>query len=115
MKKISDDDSDDAYLASQTNQSSSISSKQPYVPRFLIIHSEEGGKDISSLSPFLIHKTIMSVPGEPKSIKTPRSGDLLIHCAKEPHEKNLIKMKKICDLKCIVTPHSSLSVSKGIV
>ena len=46
LKKISDDDSDDAYLASQTNQSSSISSKQPYVPRFLIIHSEEGGKDI---------------------------------------------------------------------
>ena len=35
-KKISDDDSDDAYLASQTNKSSSMSSKQPYVPRFLI-------------------------------------------------------------------------------
>ena len=114
-KKISDDDSDDAYLASQTNKSSSMSSKQPYVPRFLIIHSEEEGKDISSLSPFLIHKTIMSVAGEPKSIKTLRSGDLLIQCAKESHEKNLIKMKKFCDLKCTVTPHSSLNVSKGIV
>ena len=89
-KKISDDDSDDAYLASQTNKSSSMSSKQPYVPRFLIIHSEEEGKDISSLSPFLIHKTIMSVAGEPKSIKTLRSGDLLIQCAKESHEKNVL-------------------------
>ena len=95
-KKISDDDSDDAYLASQTNKSSSMSSKQPYVPRFLIIHSEEERKDISSLSPFslspfLIHKTIMSVAGEPKSIKTLRSGDLLIQITKESHEKNLFQ------------------------
>ena len=56
--KIFDDDSDDSCLASQTSQSSSMSSK-----------------------------TIMSVAGEPKSIKTLRSGDLLIQCAKESHEK----------------------------
>ena len=68
-KKISDTDSDDAYSTSQTSHSTSMSSKQPYGPRFHIIHSEEEGKDISSLSPFLIHKTIMSVAGEPKSIK----------------------------------------------
>ena len=112
-KKISD--SDDAYSTSQTSHSTSMSSKQPYVPRFLIIHSEEEGKDISSLSPFLIHKTIMSVAGEPKSIKNLRSGDILIQCAKEQHEKNLLKMKKFCDVKCTVTPHSSLNVSRGIV
>ena len=57
----------------------------------------------------------MSVAGEPKSIKNLRSGDLLIQCAKEPHEKNLLKMKKFCDVKSTVTPHSSLNVSKGIV
>ena len=39
----------------------------------------------------------MSLTGEPKSIKTLRSGDLLIQCAKETHEK------------CSVKPHSSLS------
>ena len=114
-KKISDTDSDDAYSTSQTSHSTSMSSKQPYVPRFLIIHSEEERKDISSLSPFLIHKTIMSVAGEPKSIKNLRSGDILIQCAKEQHEKNLLKMKKFCDVKCTVTPHSSLNVSRGIV
>ena len=57
----------------------------------------------------------MSVAGEPKSIKNLRSGDILIQCAKEPHEKNLLKMKKFCDVKCTVTPHSSLNVPKGIV
>ena len=57
----------------------------------------------------------MSVAGEPKSIKNQRFGDILIQCAKEPHEKKLLKMKKFCDVKCTVTPHSPLNVSRGIV
>ena len=76
---ITDTDSDESLTASQSESSVP---KQPYVPRFLTIHSEVEGKDISLLSPFLIHKTIMSMAGEPKSIKNLRSGDLLIQCAK---------------------------------
>ena len=59
----SDTDSENSYPASQpTNSSSSSSStliKKPYVPRFLIIHSEKEEETISSLSPFVVHKTIM--------------------------------------------------------
>ena len=88
--------------------------KKPYVPRVLIIHSEKEGETISSLSPFVVHKTIMSIAGEPKRIKNLRSGDLLIQCAKESHEKSLLQMKTFCGLKCSVTPHSSLNTSKGI-
>ena len=114
----SDTDSENSYPVSQpTNSSSSSSStstKKPYVPRFLIIHSEKG-ETISSLSPFVVHKTIMSIAGEPKSIKNLRSGDLLIQCAKESHEKNLLQMKTFCGLKCSITPHSSLNTSKGII
>ena len=57
----------------------------------------------------------MSIAGEPKSIKNLRSGDLLIKCAKESHEKSLLQMKTFCGLKCSVTPHSSLNTSKGII
>ena len=111
----SDTDSENSYAASQpTKSSSSTSTKTPYVPRFLLIHSEQE-ETISSLSPFLVHKTIMSLTGEPKSIKTLRSGDLLIQCAKESHEKTLLQMKTFCNLKCSVKPHSSLNTSKGIV
>ena len=96
----SDTDSENSYPASQpTKSSSSTSAKTPYVPRFLLIYSDQK-ETISSLSPFLVNQTIMSLTGEPKSIKTLRSGDLLIQCAKESHEK---------------TPHSSLNTSKGIV
>ena len=103
------------YLASQPTKSSlSASTKKPYVPRFLIIHSKKGDT-ISSLSPFVVHKTIMSIAGEPNSIKNLRSGDLLIQCAKESHEKSLLQMKTFCGLQCSVTPCSSLNTSKGIV
>ena len=47
----------------------------------------------------------MSLTGEPKSIKTLRSGDILIQCAKESHEKTLLQLKTFCNLKCSVTPH----------
>ena len=104
----SDTDSENSYPASQptksNSSSSSTSTKTPYVPRFLLIHSEQE-ETISSLSPFLMHKTIMSLTGEPKSIKTLRSGDLLIQCAKESHEKTLLQMKTFCNLKCSVKPH----------
>ena len=114
----SDTDSENSHPASQSSKSSSSSSststKKPYVPRFLIIHSEKG-EIISSLSPFVVHKTIMSIAGEPKSIKNLRSGDLLIQCGKESHEKNLLQMKKFCGLKCSVTLHPSLNTSKGII
>ena len=111
----SDTDSENSYPASQpTKSSSSTSTKTPYVLRFLLIHSEQE-ETISSLSLFLVHKTIMSLTGEPKSIKTLRSGDILIQCAKESHEKTLLQMKTFCNLKCSVKPHSSLNTSKGIV
>ena len=111
----SDSESENAYPASQpTKSSSSTSTKKPYVPRFLITYSEKERETRPSLSMFVVHKTIMSIAGEQKSIKNLRSGDLLIQCAKESHEKNLLQMKTFCGLKCSVTPHSSLNASKGI-
>ena len=79
-----------------------MQSKKPYVPRFLIIHSEVEGKDISLLSPFLIEKAIVSIAGEPKSIKNLRSGDLLIQCTKQPHEACLFACLVLNDASTLV-------------
>ena len=35
-----------------------------------------------------------------KSILKPNAGNLLIQCAKESHEKSLLRMKTFCCLKC---------------
>ena len=103
----SDTDSENSYPASQpTTSSSSTSTKKPYVPRFLIIHSEKEDESISSLSPFLVHKTIMSLTGEPKSIKNLQSGDLPIQCAKEIHETTLLKGDGNPDDNCVLYERS---------
>ncbi|GFW09724.1 hypothetical protein TNCV_867871 [Trichonephila clavipes] len=44
--------------------------------RFLIVSLES--EETSKKSPFAIHRTIIGIGGEPKSIKNLRSGDLLI-------------------------------------
>ena len=60
--------------------------QKPYLPTFLIIHSEKEVDTISSLSPFVVHKTIMSIAGEQKSVENLRSGVLLIQFGKESYE-----------------------------
>ena len=97
---ITDTDSDESITASQSQSSVP---KKPYVPRFLINHSEVEGKDISLLSLFLIHKTIMSMAGEPKSIKNLRSGDLFIYS-----EEKFIQY--LCFLIKSTILHISLSI-----
>ena len=60
----SDTDSENSYPASHpTNTSSSTSTKKTLCTQILIIHSEKEGDTISSLSPFVVHKTIMSIAG----------------------------------------------------
>ena len=51
----------------------------------ILIYSDQE-EAISFLSPFFVHNEVMSLTGEPKSIKTLSSGDLLIQCAKKTQE-----------------------------
>ena len=111
---ITDTDSDESLTASQSQSKSSVPKNLMYLDFSSFIQKWKERIFLFFLL-FLIHKTIMSMAGEPKSIKNLRSGDLLIQCAKEHHEKSLLKMKTFCGLKCSVTPHKSLNTSKGIV
>ena len=66
-------------------------------------------------SVFTFVQYIMNTAGDLSSIKILRSSDLLIQCAKESYETNILKMKKLCGLSNTVALHSSLNTSKGIV
>ena len=57
----------------------------------------------------------MSIAGEPKSIKNLRSGDLLIQCAKESHERKTTTDEDILWSKMLRNTPSSLNSSKGII
>ena len=120
----SDSDSEEHSNSQRSSQSSSQTSSQSilqsqpskaYVPRFLVITSTEEGKSIASLSPFVIYKTIQSIAGEVKNIKTLRSGQLLVECDREAHERNLRKVTTFFNVPCKVELHETLNSSKGII
>lgn len=116
--------SSDSESEEQTNQSHlqsspsvSIPSSSPSVtiPRFLVITSLEKDKPISSLSPFVICKTLKGIAGEPKSVKKLRSGDLLVECDKEAHIKNLLGTELFFNINCEVSLHGTLNSSRGTI
>ncbi|KAG1682981.1 RNA-directed DNA polymerase from mobile element jockey [Nymphon striatum] len=86
-------------------------------PRFLVIHQSkvDNSKSLSNLSPFAINKVIISLGGEPKSVKKLFSGDILVETQSRSHTSKLLKTKSFFDIPVTVTPHSSLNYSKGVI
>ncbi|GBN45620.1 hypothetical protein AVEN_250972-1 [Araneus ventricosus] len=81
--------------------------------KFFIVSAVNG--DLKNASPILIHKTIIAVIGDVKSIKKLHSGQLLIELMNTKQSENLLKLQKIGDIQIKVAPHHSLNHSKGVI
>ncbi|GFW52264.1 putative RNA-directed DNA polymerase from transposon BS [Trichonephila clavipes] len=66
-------------------------------------------------SPFVVHKAIIGIGGEPKSIKKLRSGDLLIETTSALQSKSFLLAKTFLDFPLTVTPHRSLNSCRGLI
>ncbi|KAG1663709.1 hypothetical protein GQR58_020229 [Nymphon striatum] len=86
-------------------------------PRFLVIHQTKAdtNKSLSNLSPFAVNKIIISLGGEPKSVKKLFSGDILVETQSKIHTCKLLKIKSFFDIPVTVSPHNSLNYSKGVI
>ena len=84
-------------------------------PRFLVIQSKEQNFKMTSISPFVISKTLQGIAGEPKSVKKLRSGDLLVEVAKASHSSNLLNTTSFFGHDCKCFPHNSLNTSRGVI
>ena len=84
-------------------------------PRFLLIQSSDALFKISSISPFVIEKTLFSIAGTPKSVKKLRNGDLLVEVEKAAHAQNLQKISSFFGHACRVIPHRTLNSSRGVI
>ncbi|GBN56290.1 hypothetical protein AVEN_10774-1 [Araneus ventricosus] len=80
--------------------------------KFFIISTAETFHEIS---PFLVHKLILSFIGEVKNIKKLKSGDLLIEVSNSNQAKTLSKLTELGDLKVNVSVHRNLNFSRGVV
>ena len=93
-KRLRPDSDDDELNAQQLT-----SQPNANVARFLIVKSDEKDRKVTDLSPFAMEKSIQAIAGHPKSIKRLKSCDLLLEVEKKRHITNLLKTKKLFELK----------------
>ncbi|GBM14708.1 hypothetical protein AVEN_71990-1 [Araneus ventricosus] len=84
------------------------------VSKFFIISSETNN-DLKLTSPILIHKTLLALVGDVKSIKKLNNGNLLIEVLNSKQAENLIKLEKIGNIQVKASPHHTLNHSKGVI
>ncbi|GFT25071.1 uncharacterized protein TNCV_179811 [Trichonephila clavipes] len=81
--------------------------------RFLLLSLPNN--EMSKKSPFAIHKALIGIGGELKSVKRLRSGDLLIETNSAIQTKSFLLSKTFFNLSLSVTPHKSLSSCRGVI
>ncbi|GFT74249.1 uncharacterized protein TNCV_5034591 [Trichonephila clavipes] len=81
--------------------------------RFLLISLPN--KEMSNKSPFAIHKAILGIGGEPKSIKRLRSGDLLIETISDLQMKSFLLAKTFLNSPVNASPHKTLNSCRGVI
>ena len=108
-KRLRPDSDDDEHTAS------TIFFSQESFARYLIIESKNPEKPITSLSPFVIEKTIESTAGSVKSVKMLRNKTLLVETTRKAQTENLKKMETFFGVPVSVTEHKTLNSSKGII
>ncbi|GFW95250.1 uncharacterized protein TNCV_314522 [Trichonephila clavipes] len=81
--------------------------------RFLILSLTNN--DMSKKSPFAIHKALIGIGGEPKSVKRLRSGDLLIETNSALQTKSFLLAKSFLDSPITISPHKTLNSCRGVI
>jgi hypothetical protein len=76
-------------------------------PRFMVIQSKDATKPLTSLSPFVIEKTITGLIGSPKNVKKLKSGCLLVECQRRGQTENLKKIKTFFDIPASSIIHTT--------
>ncbi|GFU90654.1 RNA-directed DNA polymerase from mobile element jockey [Trichonephila clavipes] len=70
---------------------------------------------MSKISSFAIHKTLIGIGGEPKSVKRLRSGDLLIETMSDLQTKSFLLAKTFFNSPVTVSPHKTLNSCRGVI
>ena len=108
----SSDSQEDDDGASPSNTTLNLTTNWP---RFWIVASKQGSPDVTSVSPFVIDKTLQGCIGTAKTIKKLRSGVLLIEVSREAQAVSLQRLAMIASIPIAVTPHRSMNSCKGVV
>nr|XP_042913209.1 uncharacterized protein LOC122273208 [Parasteatoda tepidariorum] len=92
---------------------SNCTNYDPTQARFIILSSTD--KKLSTLSPFLVQKSLESLMGNPKIVRQLPSGDLLVETSSVKQTTALLKSHKLGNVTIRASPHNTLNISKGVI
>ncbi|GFT42927.1 RNA-directed DNA polymerase from mobile element jockey [Trichonephila clavipes] len=70
---------------------------------------------MSKISPLAIHKRLIGIGGEQKSVKRLFSGDLLIETIPDLQTKSFLLAKTFLNSPVIVSPHKTLNSCRNVI
>ncbi|GFX80349.1 RNA-directed DNA polymerase from mobile element jockey [Trichonephila clavipes] len=70
---------------------------------------------MSKISPFAVHKTLIGIGGEPKSVKRLQSGDLLKETTSALQTKSFLLAKSFLNNPVTLSPHKTLNSCRGVI
>jgi len=111
-KRIREDNEDDSPNEKEFSELNLMNNNWPH---FLVIESNDHSRPVTSLSPFVIDKSLKACAGTVKSVKKLRSGIILVEVNREAQSANLMAMNSILDLSVNVSAHRSMNTCKGVV
>ncbi|XP_076266722.1 uncharacterized protein LOC143200208 [Rhynchophorus ferrugineus] len=81
--------------------------------KYIMILSE--GDLLTSLSPFIIHRELLSAVGEVQLVKKLRNGTILAAVSNFRQSDGVLKHKKFDSIQVTVAPHNTLHFCKGVI
>ncbi|GFU71534.1 putative RNA-directed DNA polymerase from transposon BS [Trichonephila clavipes] len=81
--------------------------------RFLFIPLQD--VEMSKKSPFAIHKALIGIGGELKTVKRLRFGDILIETHTALQTKSFLLANTFLDYPVTICPHKSQNTSRGVI
>ncbi|GBL99022.1 hypothetical protein AVEN_227531-1 [Araneus ventricosus] len=99
----------------QTDLNASLKSNElpRRLPKFLVLHNEEG--KLKNMSPFLIQKHIYTFAGNVQSVKKIKSVDLLVESSSLQQSEQLLSITEFGDIPITVSAHASPNYTRGMM
>ena len=86
-----------------------------YYDRLFVIQAVDDDKPLSRVSPFTVDKALMCAVETVKTIKSLRSGDLLVEVSSASQSRSLNKLNNLAGCPVTASPHLTLNTCKGVI
>jgi len=98
-----------------TDSDTSDSASTQHFVKYIVIQATDEQRPLTRLSPFWIHKSLSAAVGTLTSVKTLRSGSILVETSSKTYSNKLLSLSELAGVPVKAEPHRSLNTSKGVV